>query len=128
MIKHHFTGVSADAIPDTSQQEYENQSTNDTISKIVNEDRLGKVINDVDPLKAAGPDQVQSILIQKAYKLIKNPYKKYTDNRIKKDTYQNPGEKLRVFSCQNLGKWIIMTLNHSEPLPYHQTSSRYTKK
>ena len=71
MIKHHFTGVSADATPDTSQQEYENQSTNDTINKIVNEDRLGKVINDMDPLKAAGPNQVQSILIQKAYKLIK---------------------------------------------------------
>ena len=73
MIKYHFTSVSADAIPDTSQQEYENQSTNDTINKIVNEDRLGKVINDMDPLKAAGPDQVQSILIQKAYKLIKKP-------------------------------------------------------
>ena len=27
----------------------------------------------MDPLKAAGPDQVQSILIQKACKLIKNP-------------------------------------------------------
>ena len=27
----------------------------------------------MDPLKAAGPDQVQSILIQKAYKLIKKP-------------------------------------------------------
>ena len=73
MIKHHFIGVSAEATPDTSQQEYETQSTNDTINQIINEDRLGKVINDMDPLKAAGPDQVQSILIQKAYKLIKKP-------------------------------------------------------
>ena len=66
MIKHHFTGVSAEATPDTSQQEYETQSTYDTVNQIINEDSLGKAINDMDPIKAAGPDQVQSILIQKA--------------------------------------------------------------
>ena len=32
-----------------------------------------KKLSEMDPLKAAGPDQVQSILIQKAYKHIKNP-------------------------------------------------------
>ena len=48
---------------------------NELIKKIINEDRLGKVISEMDPLKAAGPDQVQSIiyLIQKAYKHSKNP-------------------------------------------------------
>ena len=71
MIRHHFTGVSVDSPQEATQQEAETLSTNDIINTIRNEDRLGKVIRDMDPLKAAGPDQVQSILIQKAYKHIK---------------------------------------------------------
>ena len=57
---------------DASQQEDETLCTNDIINTMINEDRLGKVIRDMDPLKVAGPDQVQSILIQKAYNISKN--------------------------------------------------------
>ena len=73
MIKHHFTGVSADAPQDVNQQVNKIKPPNELIKKIINEDCLGKVISEMDSLKAAGPDQVQSILIQKAYKHIKNP-------------------------------------------------------
>ena len=128
MIKHHFTGVSAEATPDTSQQEYETQSTNDTINQIINEDRLGKVINDMDPLKAAGPDQVQSILIQKAYKLIKKPLLEIYRQSHNIGYIPKPWREAKGIYLPKPGKWIIVTLNHSEPLPYHQTSSRYTKK
>ena len=73
IIKHHFTGVSVDAPQDVNQQANKIKPPNELIKKIINEDRLGKVISEMDPLKAAGPDQVQSIIIQKAYKHIKNP-------------------------------------------------------
>ena len=78
MIKHHFTGDSdKETIDQNNNQPITKTTTNKTTkeltNKIINEDRLGKVITSLDPLKAAGPDNIQNVLIQNAYKYIKHP-------------------------------------------------------
>ena len=78
MIKHHFTGDSdKETIDQNNNQAITKTTTNKTTkeltNKIINEDRLGKVITSLDPLKAAGPDNIQNVLIQNAYKYIKHP-------------------------------------------------------
>ena len=78
MIKHHFIGDSdKETIEQNNNQPIAKTSTNkltkELINKIINEDRLGKVITSLDPLKAAGPDNIQNVFIQNAYKYIKYP-------------------------------------------------------
>ena len=78
MIKHHFTGDSdKETINQNDNQPITktmtNKTTKELTNKIINEDRLGKVITSLDPLKAAGPDNIQNVLIQNAYKYIKHP-------------------------------------------------------
>ena len=77
MIKHHFTGDSDnEAIEQNNNQPITKTTTNKTTkeltNRIINEDRLGKVITFLDPLKAAGPYNIQNVLIQNAYKYIKH--------------------------------------------------------
>ena len=78
MIKHHFTGNSDNEI--TEQNDTQpipkttiNKQTKELTNKIINEGGLEKVIVSMGPLKAAGPDKIQNVLIQNAYKYIKNP-------------------------------------------------------
>ena len=78
MIKHHFTGDSDnEAIEQNNNQPTvkttSNKLTKELTNKIINEDRLGKVITSLNPLKAAGPDNIQNVLIQNAYNYIKYP-------------------------------------------------------
>ena len=106
MIRLHFTGDCEDvAAEQNNAQETSKTPTikqpTELTNKIINEDRLEKVIKALEPLKAAGPDNVQNVLIQNAYKNIKTPYSDYTNNHIIQDIYQNLGEKPRVFSYQN---------------------------
>ena len=78
MIRHHFTGDCEDvAAEQNNTQQTSKTPTNkqptELTNKIINEDRLEKVIKALEPLKAAGLDNVQNVLIQNAYKHIKNP-------------------------------------------------------
>ena len=78
MIRHHFTGDSevVAAEQNIAQQTFKtptNKQPTELTNKITNEDRLEKVIKALEPLKAAGPDKVQNVLIQNAYKHIKTP-------------------------------------------------------
>ena len=78
MIKHHFTSDSDNEdIEQNNNQPTDkttpNKLTKELINKIISEDRLGKVITSLNPLKAAGPDNIQNVLIQNAYNYIKYP-------------------------------------------------------
>ena len=78
MIRHHFTGDSevVAAEQNNAQQTSKtptNKQPTELTNKIINEDRLEKVIKALEPLKAVGPDKVKNVLIQHAYKHIKTP-------------------------------------------------------
>ena len=78
MIRHHFAGDSeVVAAEQNSAQQSSKTPTNkqptELTNKIINEDRLEKVIKSLEPLKAAGPDKVQNVVIQNEYKYIKTP-------------------------------------------------------
>ena len=78
MIRHHFTGDCEDVAAEQNNTKQTsktptNKQPTELTNKIINEDRLEKVIKALEPLKAAGPDNVQNVLIQNAYKHIKTP-------------------------------------------------------
>ena len=78
VIRHHFTGDCEDvAVEQNNTKQTSKTPTNkqptELTNKIINEDRLEKVIKALEPLKAVWPDNVQNVLKQNAYKHIKTP-------------------------------------------------------
>ena len=118
MIKHHFTGDSyKETIDQNNNQPITKTTTNKTTkeltNKIINEDRLGKVITSLDPLKAAGPDNIQNVLIM--YKYIKHPLLKlYKQSHNTGYIPKLWREKPRVFSYRKQVKLTTTTPNHIE--------------
>ena len=69
MATTHFK-QSSDPPPQTEHNPH--HICNDLLNKIYSTDRLDKAIGTFEPLKAAGPDTLQPIILQKAWKHIKN--------------------------------------------------------
>ena len=64
-------------------------------------DRLEKVIKALEPLKAAGQDKVQNVLIQNAYKHMKNPLLRLSKHSHNTGYMPKPWSETKGFSYQN---------------------------
>ena len=119
MIKHHFTGDSDKETMDQNNNQpitktTTNKTTKELTNKIINEDRLGKFITSLDPLKAAGPDNIQNVLIQNAYKYIKHPLLKLYKQSHNTGYIPKPWRETKGICYRNQVKLTTTTPNHIE--------------
>ena len=107
MEKSHFKDGDPPAHTNT------NTSPDKHLSQIIySESRMQEAILSFDPLKAAGPDTLQPLTIQKAWHHIHKTVRNIMIKAMKCNMCQDHGQNQMVSSFQNRAKQITTSLTH----------------